>query len=81
MHGVTQCQELSFGLTPHGHEDATLTSTTAAKAPHDLGEGVLQAWDLVVEWGGPAVALLRDVGDERERFLCALDSVVASVTR
>lgn len=68
-------------MTHQRHEDATLTSTTAAKAPHDFGEGVLQVLGLVVEWGGPAVALLRDVGDERERFFCALYSVVASVTR
>ena len=68
-------------MTHQRHEDATLTSTTAAKAAHDLGEGVLQALGLVLELGGPVVALLRDVVDERERFFCALYSVVASVTR
>ena len=79
--GFPQCKELLFGLTHQRHEDATVTSTTAAKAPHDLGEGVLQVLGLVVELGGPAVALLRDVGDERKCFFCALYSVVASVTR
>ena len=79
--GFPQCKELLFSLTHQRHEDATLTSTTAAKAAHDLGEGVLQALGLVLELGGPAVALLRDVVDERERFFCALYSVVASVTR
>jgi hypothetical protein len=79
--GCTQCKELLFSLTHQRHENATLTSTTAAKAPHDLGEGVLQALGLVVELGSLAGALLRDVVDERERFFCALYSVVASVTR
>ena len=68
-------------MTHQRHEDAPLTSATAAKAPHDLGEGVLQVLGLVAEWDGPAVALLRDVGDERKRFFCALSSGVASVTR
>jgi len=79
--GFPQGKELLFGVTHQRHEDATLTSTTAAKAAHDLGEGVLQALGLVLELGGPVVALLRDVVDERERFFCALYSVVASVTR
>ena len=79
--GFPQCKELLFGLTHQRHEDATLPSTTAAKAAHDLSEGVLQALGLVLELGSPAVALLRDVVDERERFFCALYSVVASVTR
>ena len=81
LNGLTQCKELVFGLTHQRHEDAPLPSATATKAPHDLGEGVLQVLGLVVEWDGPAVARLRDVGDERKHFFCALDSVVASVTR
>ena len=39
--GFPQGKELLFGVTHQRHEDATLTSTTAAKAAHDLGEGVL----------------------------------------
>ena len=79
--GFPQCKELLFGLPHQRHEDATLTSTTAAKAAHDRGEGVLQVLGLVLEWGGPAVALLRDVVDERARFFCAFYKVGASVTR
>jgi hypothetical protein len=80
LHGLTQCKERLFGLTHARHEDAPVTSATAAKAPHDLGEGVLQVWGLVVEWEGPAGALLREVGDERKRFFGAFYRVVASGT-
>jgi len=81
LHGFTQCQERLCGLTHPRHEDATLTSTTAATAPPDCGEGVLQVVGLAVELGGPAVARRRAVGEERARCLCAFYSVVASVTR
>ena len=64
----TQCKELLFGLTHQRHENAPLTSTAAAKAPHDLCEGVFQVLGLAVELGGPVAALLRDMVDELERF-------------
>ena len=79
--GTATFQQLLFSLAHQGDEDFALAATLAAKAAHDLGEGVLQALGLVLELGGPVVALLRDVVDERERFFCALYSVVASVTR
>ena len=66
--GFTQCKELLFGLTYQCHEHASLTSTAAAKAPHDLCEGAFQVLGLAVELGGPAAALLRDVVDELKRF-------------
>ena len=55
-------------MTHERHEHAPLPSTAAAKATHDLGEGVFQVLGLAVELGGPAAPLLRDVVDERERF-------------
>ena len=72
---------MAFGLPYQRHEDVPLASTTTAKAPHDLGEFLGEAAGLALERRGPVTALRDDVVDERERFFCALYSVVASVTR
>ena len=63
------------------HEAMPLAATTAAKAPHDLGELLCQGLGVALAGRRPAAALLDDVVDDRERFFCAFYSVVASVTR
>jgi hypothetical protein len=60
----TQFQELVLGLPYQCHEDSPLTSTTAAKAPHNLCEFLREVARLALELGGPAAALLGDVGDD-----------------
>ena len=62
-------------------EDATLATTTSAKASHHFFEFLPEVLGLALERGRPATALLSDVCDEFEAFFCALYSVVASVTR
>ena len=76
-----QFQELLFRVAHQLDEDLPLAATASAKTPHDLGELLRQASGLALEHGGPVTALRDDVVDERERFFCALYSVVASVTR
>ena len=77
----TEGQELLFRVAHQLDEDLPLAATASAKTPHDLGELLRQASGLALEHGGPVTALRDDVVDERERFFCALYSVVASVTR
>jgi hypothetical protein len=77
----TQCQKLVFGLPYQCHEDSPLPSTTAAKAPHDFLQLLVERLGLAPEDRGAATGLLRDSFDDLKGFFCALYSVVASVTR
>jgi hypothetical protein len=63
------------------HKNMALAPALAAKAPHDFGQFLVEFLGLTREGRGAAAARLWDVGDERQRFFCALYSVVASVTR
>jgi hypothetical protein len=64
VNGLTQFQELVFGLSHQLHEDATLASTAAAKGTHDLCEFLLEVLDLIVQAATPVAPLLGDVVDE-----------------
>lgn len=79
--GLAKLQELVFRVTYQFHEDLALTTTLAAKAPHDFGQLLVEPLGLPCEARGTVAALLRDGCDERKGFFCALYSVVASVTR
>ena len=78
---LAACQELLFSMSHQLDEDMPLAATAAAKTPHDLGEFLREASGLALECGGPVTARRDDVVDDRERFFCAVYSVVASVTR
>jgi hypothetical protein len=45
----TESEELLFGLANQLDEDFTLTPTAAAKATHDFGEVLLEAFNLLLE--------------------------------
>ena len=76
-----QRKEPLFSVANELDEDATLATTTSAKASHHFFEFLPEVLGLALELGRPATALLSDVRDEFEAFFCALYSVVASVTR
>ena len=76
-----QSQELLFSVANELDEDATLATTTSAKASHHFFEFLPEVLSLALELGRPATALISDVRDEFEAFFCALYSVEASVTR
>jgi hypothetical protein len=50
------------------HEDLSLTTALAAKAPHGPVQVVVQTVRLPCEFKGAAVACVRDVLDELEDF-------------
>ena len=79
--GRSQLQEFLFRLAHQFHEDMTVPTALAAKAPHDFAQFPVEVLRLTREERGSVAALLRDVFDERQGFFCALYSVVASVTR
>ena len=79
--GLSKLEELLFRLAHQFHEDMALASALATKAPHDFGQFLVECLGLTREDRGAAAARLCDVCDERQRFFCALYSVVASVTR
>ncbi len=79
--GFPQFQALVCGVAHELDENVPLAATTSAQAPPHFFARLPQDVDVAVELGGAAAALLRDVGDELESFLCAFYSVVASVTR
>ena len=62
--GLTQLQELAFGLAHELDEHVPLTATAAAKAPHDFFEFLPQIFDVALKGSGAATALLGDVIDE-----------------
>ena len=59
-----QSQELLFSVANELDEDATLATTTSAKASHHFFEFLPEVLGLALELGRPATALLSDVRDE-----------------
>jgi hypothetical protein len=78
---LAACQTLLCRMSHQLANDRPVAATASAKTPHDLCECLCEASGLALECGGPVTALRDEVVDERSRFFCAVDSVVASVTR
>jgi hypothetical protein len=55
---------LAFGLAHDCDEDLAVPTASAAKAPHDFLQVLMQAVHLLREITRAAAALLRDAGDE-----------------
>ena len=66
--GLPQLQQFLFCVAHQLHKDLTLPTTLATKAPHDLGQLLLECLGLTPEGRGAAAARLREVFDERQRF-------------
>lgn len=62
--GLAKRKELLFRLAHQLHEDVPLTSTAAAKGPHDFCQRMLEVLGLALQRGSSAAALLGDVVDE-----------------
>ena len=80
-HGLAQCQERLFRVAHHCHEDVPVPAALTPKAPPDFGALLVQAVGLARHLGGPMAASLGDPCHRYAGFFCALDHVVASVTR
>src|SRR5207237_538835 len=78
--GCPQRQALGCGVAHARDEDAPVPSTAAATATPPRGAGLAQGVDVAVALRGPALALLREVLDERARCVCAFSRGGASVT-
>ena len=78
---TAQVQQVLFGLAHQRDEDFALAPAPAAKATHDLVQGLVELLSGVLQARGRARALLADALDEVQEFFWALYSVVASVTR
>ena len=78
---TAQVQQVLFGLAHQRDEDFALAPAPAAKATHDLVQGLVELLSGVLQARGRARALLADPLEEVQHFFWALYSVVASVTR
>lgn len=66
--GLSKLKELLFRLAHQFHENVTLPSALAAKAPHDFCQFLVETVRLVRELGGLAGALLCHVLNQLKRF-------------
>jgi hypothetical protein len=81
LNGLPQSSQVPFRFTHQFDEDLALTSALAAKATHDLFQGLTQYLCVLTQGLGRRRAVARDRLDKAKEFFCALYSVVASVTR
>jgi len=79
--GTAQLQQVLCGLAHQRDQDFALAPALAAKATHDLVQGLVEFLSGVLQSRGRERALLADPLDEVQHFFWALYNVVASVTR
>jgi small ligand-binding sensory domain FIST len=79
--GAAKGSQLRCGLAHEFHKDFALPSALAATAAHDFLPVVRERLDVPLQCGCSGGAVLRAGQDELKDFFCALDRVVASVTR